>query len=98
MAVAAERALRDTRDAFDGVAAGYHAQNMANPLLRAMRRRALTTVMSWVPGGSRLLDLGCGPATDSVELGRAGYTVTAIDWSAAMVQEARHRVGAAGLR
>ena len=43
------------------------------------------------------LDLGCGPGCDDEELGRAGYYVTAIDWSPAMVDEARRRIRLAEL-
>jgi SAM-dependent methyltransferase len=85
-------ALLDTQRAFDGVAAGYHRSNTGNRVLCAMRARVHQTIATQVRAGSRLLDLGCGPGTDAVNLGRQGYRVTAIDWSLAMVDEARRRV------
>jgi len=85
-------ALADTQRAFDGVASGYDRSNAENPILCAMRRRARTTLAAWVPAGAHLLDLGCGPGTDAVDLAANGYRVTAIDWSPAMVEEARRRV------
>ena len=88
--------LLDTQQAFDGVAAGYHGSNTANRLLCAMRARVHQTIAAQVPAGSRLLDLGCGPGSDAVDLGLQGYRVTAIDWSPAMVEEARRRVEDAG--
>lgn len=95
--VAAERALADTQRAFDGVADSYHRSNAANPLLCAMRERTRRALTRAVAPGASVLDLGCGPGTDDVTLGRLGYRVTAIDWSPAMVREARHHVDAAGL-
>ncbi|MCU1381894.1 MAG: class SAM-dependent methyltransferase [Acidobacteria bacterium] len=91
------RALLDTREAFDGVAAGYDRSNRDNPLLCAMRDRVQRTITALVPPGSRLLDLGCGPGTDATTMAIAGYRVTAIDWSPAMVDEARRRVVDAGV-
>lgn len=85
-------ALNDTQRAFDGVAAVYHASNIANPLLDAMRRRLWRAIERHVPAGAHLLDLGCGPGTDEVAFAEHGYRVTAIDWSPAMVHEARQRV------
>jgi SAM-dependent methyltransferase len=90
------QSLLDTQRAFDGVAASYHRSNTANRLLSAMRARVHQTIAAHVPAGSRLLDLGCGPGSDAVNLGLQGYRVTAIDWSPSMVEEARRRVEDAG--
>jgi SAM-dependent methyltransferase len=98
VAVIAERALLDTAEAFDGIATAYDRANSENPILAAMRQRVLATVGAHVPRGSRILDLGCGPGSDAEMLGRAGYEVTAIDWSPAMVEEATRRIDRADLR
>ena len=90
--VAAEHALAETQRAFDGVAATYDRSNTENPLLCAMRERARTELLWRVAPGSRILDLGCGPGTDDVPLAALGYAITAIDWSPAMVGEARRRI------
>src|SRR4051794_22475591 len=92
-----EQALLETQRAFDGVAVGYDRANAANPGLCQMRRRALATLLRHVPTGARVLDLGCGPGTDEPALAAAGYRVTAIDWSPAMVAAARVRVSDARL-
>jgi SAM-dependent methyltransferase len=80
------------------VAAGYDQSNTENPILSAMRSRTLDQLTSRVSAGSRILDLGCGPGSDAETLARAGYNVTAIDWSPAMVEEAQRRVRHAQLR
>jgi SAM-dependent methyltransferase len=90
-----DQALLDTQHAFDGVASAYDRSNSDNPTLCEMRRRTLAEVTSHVPAGGRILDLGCGPGADDEALARAGYRITAIDWSSAMVEEARKRIARA---
>jgi SAM-dependent methyltransferase len=92
-----ERALLDTQQAFDSVAATYDRSNTENAILCAMRRRVLAEVDRRVARPGRILDLGCGPGADDEWLARAGYRVTAIDWSPHMVEQARARIAAAGL-
>jgi SAM-dependent methyltransferase len=89
-------AAGDTRRAFDSVAAEYHRSNVENVVLRGMRRRAIDAVLRHVPRTSHVLDLGCGPGTDAETLAAHGYTVTAVDESPAMVEEARRRAQRAG--
>jgi 2-polyprenyl-3-methyl-5-hydroxy-6-metoxy-1,4-benzoquinol methylase len=96
-AVAVTQPLLQTQQAFDEVASRYHQANEQNRTLAAMRRRAWHAVDTFVPPGSHVLDLGCGPGSDAVRLARGGYRVTAIDWSRAMVEEAEQQVRAAGV-
>lgn len=95
--VTAEQALADTRLAFDNVASRYDHSNGHNPILRAMRSRARRALERSVLPGARILDLGSGPGTDVVPLAAVGYDVTGIDWSPAMVAEARRRIDEAGM-
>ncbi len=92
-----EQTLLDTQQAFDSVAASYDRSNTENAILCAMRERVLAEVSRRVASRGRILDLGCGPGADDERLARAGYRVTAIDWSPHMVEEARARIAAAGL-
>lgn len=92
----AGRLLADTQRAFDRVAPAYHRSNVDNVLLHAMRRRLWRMVERYVAPHAHLLDLGCGPGTDDVEFAARGYQVTGIDWSPAMVREARRRVADCG--
>jgi SAM-dependent methyltransferase len=92
-----ESALADTQQAFDSVASGYERSNAANPLLAAMRARALEAILAHTPRAARLLDLGCGPGADAAMLAAHGHQVTAIDWSNAMVEETRARAAREGV-
>jgi SAM-dependent methyltransferase len=92
-----EQALLETQQAFDSVAASYDRSNTENSILCAMRERVLAEVSRRVASRGHILDLGCGPGADDERLARAGYRVTAIDWSPHMVEEARARIAAAGL-
>lgn len=92
-----ERGLLDTQHAFDSVAADYDRSNAENPILCAMRERVLAAVSRHVGSGGRILDLGCGPGADDEALAKAGYRVTAIDWSPNMVEQARARMASAGV-
>jgi len=89
--VNAAGALADTRLAFDGVAKGYDRSNADNQTICAMRERLWRAVDRSVPPGASLLDLGCGPGADIASFASRGYQVTGIDWSPAMVDEARRR-------
>jgi SAM-dependent methyltransferase len=95
--VTVDRALVETQQAFDGVASRYDRSNAQNPTLCGMRARARAAVDAVVPPGSNILDLGCGPGSDAEHFATQGHRVTAIDWSPAMVDEARRRIRVAGL-
>lgn len=97
MGVVEARAFVDTQDAFDSVAPHYDRLNAENWILCEMRRRTRAAFRSNVSPGARVVDLGCGPGCDAEYLARRGYVVTAIDWSPAMVDQARERVRDAGL-
>jgi ubiquinone/menaquinone biosynthesis C-methylase UbiE len=95
VAMMSERALLETQQAFDGVASDYDRSNAENTTLCEMRRRVLAAIGHRVAPGAHILDLGCGPGCDAVSLAQAGYRVTAIDWSPAMVDQATRRVSRA---
>ncbi|GAB4309533.1 MAG: hypothetical protein Kow0069_08900 [Promethearchaeota archaeon] len=54
-------------------------------------------VASKLDGRGRVLEVGCGPGTLSVDLARAGCQVVAVDASPAMVRQAKKKVASEGL-
>jgi len=87
----AEPQLRDTRAAFDSVAADYDGPRGNNELIQDMRREMWRCLDATFSPGSHLIDLGCGTGLDAVRMARLGHHVTATDWSPQMVQRTRDR-------
>ena len=89
--------LEQTREAFDSVAADYDGPRGNNALIQQMR----TQMWEWLDSAftlpSRLLDLGCGTGLDAVRMAQRGHEVTAVDWSAQMVQRTLARVASANM-
>jgi SAM-dependent methyltransferase len=89
--VRTEPRLRDTRDAFDSVAADYDGPRGNNALIQEMRAEMWRWLDATFARDSRLIDIGCGTGLDAVRMARLGYRVTATDWSPRMVQRTRDR-------
>lgn len=87
--------LAAARRAFDAAADRYACATARSPVLAAMRALTRRALACRLRPGSRVLEIGCGPGLDAVALARAGYRVTAIDWSPKMVALARERIAAA---
>ena len=83
--------LRDTRDAFDSVAADYDGPRGNNAMIQEMREEMWRWLDLTFPPASELLDLGCGTGLDAVRMARLGHRVTATDWSPQMVQRTNER-------
>jgi ubiquinone/menaquinone biosynthesis C-methylase UbiE len=80
--------------AFDALAPTYDRDFTHRPVGRALRRIVWERYDASFPRGARVLDLGCGTGADAFHLSAGGRSVTAIDSSAGMLEEAR-AVGAA---
>src|SRR3546814_1517765 len=87
--------LRETRHAFDSVAADYDGPRGNNALIQRMRRTLWEVVHRELPSGSRLLDLGCGTGIDALHFANRGYPVVATDWSPGMVARTEARIAGA---
>ncbi|WP_310551381.1 class I SAM-dependent methyltransferase [Paenibacillus glufosinatiresistens] len=59
-------------------------------------RREVETMIGWLdlPQGAKVLDLCCGMGRHSLALAEAGYEVTGVDLSEALLREARAQEGA----
>jgi SAM-dependent methyltransferase len=56
------------------------------------RRPYLERFMNELPGGARVLDLGCGPGVPTTQLLAEHFDLTGVDFSAAQIELARSRV------
>ncbi len=83
--------LRETRDAFDSVAADYDGQRGNNELIQDMRAEMWRWLDAAFPAPSRLIDIGCGTGLDAIRMARIGHRVTAIDLSEQMVHRTADR-------
>ncbi len=77
--------LRETRAAFDSVAADYDGPRGNNTLIQDMRAEMWRWLDRTFQPGGRLLDIGCGTGLDAVRMARRGHPVVATDWSTEMV-------------
>lgn len=64
-----------------------------HPMNEARRDLVRRTVLHHVAPGSRVLEVGCGIGTLTMELAAAGMVCSAIDISAGMVKRARELIG-----
>jgi SAM-dependent methyltransferase len=82
-------------DKFDRLARGYAAHDYADPERYAARRaEAALAVGPAVPPRATVLDLACGDANMAEPLLARGLRYRGVDGSAAMIEEARARLGA----
>lgn len=89
--------LLDTQAAFDSVAADYDGPRGNNACIQDMRDEMWRWLDACFAPGSRLIDLGCGTGLDAVRMAGLGHRVTALDWSAQMVERTRERAESASL-
>lgn len=82
---------------FDALARTYDETFTRTPLGERLRRAAWERLDAAFPGGSRVVDLGCGTGEDAVHLAGRSVTVVATDPSEAMAAAARAKAEAAGL-
>jgi SAM-dependent methyltransferase len=76
--------LRDTQDAFDGVAAQYVRQITKFDSDRLARSAFQDLVLEIAPPGAALFDFGAGPGIDARFFAERGFTVEAYDVDANM--------------
>lgn len=83
--------------AFDAAAASYDSDFTDRPLARDLRARVWQYCDRVFSPDANLLELGCGTGEDAVHFAARGLTVTALDSSSGMLEEARRKIQRAGL-
>lgn len=79
---------------FDRLAPGYSAHEYGDPRRYAARRAEVAAGLGPpLPPGATVLDLACGDANMAEPLGNLGFRYRGVDGSAAMIAEARARLG-----
>lgn len=76
-------------DRFEHVAAGYDRWIGWGPRLARELPFLLASLPRPAAAGARILDIGCGTGAHAIALASAGYPVTGLDQSPAMLEEAR---------
>src|SRR5436309_2671167 len=82
---------------FDALAPEYDSRFSESALGRIVRRAVWRWLDRAFVSGARVLELNCGTGEDAVHLAARGVRVLATDASAAMLDLARAKIGAAGL-
>ena len=83
-----------TIDKFDKLARGYSAHDYADPVRYAARRSEVAVELGPpLRPGATVLDLACGDANMAEPLLARGLRYHGVDGSAAMIEEARSRLG-----
>ena len=78
--------------------AGESLENMDRRFLPGTRQEVdFLEAELGISSGENVIDLGCGAGRHSIELARRGYTVTGVDISKRMLQEAEKRAEEAGV-
>lgn len=84
-----QREQQSTREAYDTCASEFASRFDKSDFGPMLRRFA-----SLLPENGRILDLGCGSGRDLSWFTRHGFRATGVDWSRAMLTEARRRTDA----
>lgn len=71
---------------FDSIASDYDKHIFGNEVNSLLRERSLSTMSKVFDRPSRLLEIGCGTGTETIELLRRGHNVLATDISQKMLE------------
>jgi SAM-dependent methyltransferase len=82
---------------FDSIAADYDRHILGNRINRLLRDRSLVFLRSAFAGRGRLLEIGCGSGTETVELLADGHEILAADISGRMLETVRAKAKSRGL-
>lgn len=78
----------DTRDTYNRIAEDWHKDHQAD----SWWQEGVNAFCSYLPGGGRVLDIGCGAGVKAHYLISKGFDVVGVDSSEKMIQIASHEV------
>lgn len=84
-------------DEFDNIAEEYDRHIFGNRVNSLLRERSVELMKRTFRGRKRLLEIGCGTGTETVELLRDGYEITATDISSRMIEQLERKAKDEGL-
>ncbi len=76
---------------FDSIADEYDHHIYGNPVNSLLRENSLKLLFSTFPGKERLLEVGCGTGTETIELLKSGHEIVAVDISQKMLDAVRKK-------
>ncbi len=82
---------------FDSIAADYDRHILGNRINRLLRDRSLAFMRRTFPRTGRLMEVGCGSGTETVELLEDGHEILAVDISAKMLDAVQAKARSRGL-
>jgi len=82
---------------FDNVAADYDRHILGNRINRLLRERSLSILRPTFPGGSPLLEIGCGSGMETIPMLREGHELVVVDLSERMLDVVREKARREGL-
>ena len=76
---------------FDSIADEYDHHIYGNPVNSLLRENSLRLLSKTFPGKERLLEVGCGTGTETIELLKSGHEIVAVDISQKMLDAVRKK-------
>lgn len=84
-------------DEFDNIAEEYDVHIFGNKVNSLLRERSVHLMKRVFKGKKRLLEIGCGTGTETIELMRMGFEITATDISSRMLDQLKLKARDEGL-
>ena len=76
---------------FDSIADEYDHHIYGNPVNSLLRENSVRLLSETFPGRERLLEVGCGTGTETIELLKSGHEIVAVDISQKMLDAVRKK-------
>ncbi|WP_393970867.1 methyltransferase domain-containing protein [Oxyplasma meridianum] len=92
-----EEYYRWLEEEFDSVSENYDDHILGNQVNRILRERSLDLFTEYFPSKGNILEIGCGSGTETIEILKRGYSVTAVDISQNMLDIVKEKARTLGL-